>query len=211
MVNRVKTCAVIVAHPDDETLWSGGTILGHPEWQWFVVSLCRKSDKEREAKFYQAMIRLGADGTMGDLDDGPAQSPQNIQEVAQIVLDLLPVPSFDLIITHSPQGEYTRHLRHEETSLAVINLLESRKIRTKELWLFAYEDHQRKHYPIPIQNGTYYETLSPKIWAEKYKIITDTYGFGPESWEAKTTPKSEAFWRLNSLLEATNWIEQKPL
>src|SRR5690606_15263811 len=107
MVNRVKTCAVIVAHPDDETLWSGGTILGHPEWQWLVVSLCRKSDKEREAKFYQAMTRLGADGTMGDLDDGPDQSPQKIQEVAQIVLDLLQVPSFDLMIIHSHQAEYT--------------------------------------------------------------------------------------------------------
>ena len=25
---------MIVAHPDDETLWAGGTILKHPEWHW---------------------------------------------------------------------------------------------------------------------------------------------------------------------------------
>jgi len=25
-----KSAAVIVAHPDDETLWAGGTILSHP-------------------------------------------------------------------------------------------------------------------------------------------------------------------------------------
>jgi len=25
-----KTVAIIVAHPDDETLWAGGTILSHP-------------------------------------------------------------------------------------------------------------------------------------------------------------------------------------
>jgi len=95
--NKVKTCAVIVAHPDDETLWSGGTILGHPEWQWFVVSLCRKRDKERAARFYQAMSKLSAAGAMGDLDDGPGQSPQNTQKVEQTVLGLLPTTSFDLI------------------------------------------------------------------------------------------------------------------
>ena len=42
-----KAVAVIVAHPDDETLWAGGTILSHPSWQWFIVCLCRGSDKDR--------------------------------------------------------------------------------------------------------------------------------------------------------------------
>jgi LmbE family N-acetylglucosaminyl deacetylase len=46
-----KAVAVIVAHPDDETLWAGGTILSHPSWQWFIVCLCRGSDKDRAPKF----------------------------------------------------------------------------------------------------------------------------------------------------------------
>ena len=29
-----NTCAVIVAHPDDETLWAGGIILMYPEANW---------------------------------------------------------------------------------------------------------------------------------------------------------------------------------
>ena len=29
----VGKCAVIVAHPDDETLWAGGTMLMHPDCQ----------------------------------------------------------------------------------------------------------------------------------------------------------------------------------
>lgn len=33
--------AIIVAHPDDETIWSGGLILKKPEWQWTVLSPCR--------------------------------------------------------------------------------------------------------------------------------------------------------------------------
>jgi LmbE family N-acetylglucosaminyl deacetylase len=31
--NRTKNVAIIVAHPDDETLWAGGTILNHPYWR----------------------------------------------------------------------------------------------------------------------------------------------------------------------------------
>ena len=50
-----KSIAVIVAHPDDETLWAGGTILSHPANNWFVVSLCRASDKDRSTRFYNTL------------------------------------------------------------------------------------------------------------------------------------------------------------
>ena len=36
-----RKSAVIVAHPDDETLWCGGIILIHPEADWHIISLCR--------------------------------------------------------------------------------------------------------------------------------------------------------------------------
>ena len=38
-----RKAAVIVAHPDDETLWAGGTILMHPETKWTIIALCRKN------------------------------------------------------------------------------------------------------------------------------------------------------------------------
>jgi len=31
-------CAVIVAHPDDETLWMGRTVLMHPECEWTIIA-----------------------------------------------------------------------------------------------------------------------------------------------------------------------------
>ncbi len=65
MNKEIKRVAIIVAHPDDETLWAGGTILSHPEWECFVVSLCRKSDPDRAPKFKKVLEVLGADGISG--------------------------------------------------------------------------------------------------------------------------------------------------
>ena len=76
-----KRAVVIVAHPDDETLWAGGTILLNRKYRWTVVTLCRRSDPDRAPKFFRVLARLGAEGKMGDLDDGPAQIPLRLQEV----------------------------------------------------------------------------------------------------------------------------------
>ena len=85
-----KTVAVIVAHPDDETLWAGGTILSHPSWKWFVVCLCRGSDEDRSPRFSNALKILKSEGIIGDLDDGPEQKPLKEYEVKQAILKLLP-------------------------------------------------------------------------------------------------------------------------
>ena len=110
-----KKVALIVAHPDDETLWAGGTILCHPTWDCFIVCLCRASDKKRAPRFYKALKVLRSTGAMGDLDDGPEQKPLEEAVLQRTILQLLPPKHFDLLLSHSPKGEYTRHLRHEET------------------------------------------------------------------------------------------------
>lgn len=206
-----KKVALIVAHPDDETLWAGGTILSYPSWQWFIVCLCRGNDKERAPKFYNALKILKSEGIMGDLDDGPEQRPLDEKEIEQTVLDLLPAMHFDLIISHNPSGEYTRHLRHEETSKSVINLWHTGKISTNELWTFAYEDGNKEYYPRPVESATIYRLLTHRTWLRKYRLITETYGFETNSFEAKTTPKAESFWRFTNKNEAKKWLIDKSI
>jgi len=201
-----KTVVLIVAHPDDETLWAGGTILCHPSWKWFIVCLCRGSDIDRAPKFYKALKILKSDGIMGDLDDGPDQKPLREKEVEQTILDLLPPKHFDIIISHNPSGEYTRHLRHEEVSRAVIMLWNTGKISTSELWTFAYEDGNKKYYPKSVGNASIYLTLSNRIWLKKYNIITETYGFDKNSFEAQTTPRTESFWHFTNPRKAKEWL-----
>ena len=68
-IDKEKKCVVIIAHPDDETLWAGGMILTHPHWDWYIISLCRKHDPDRSPKFEKALRELKSEGVMGDLDD----------------------------------------------------------------------------------------------------------------------------------------------
>ena len=207
MDKEANTVAVIVAHPDDETLWCGGSILNNPQWRCFIASLCRKNDPDRAPKFEKVLKELDADGAMGDLDDGPGQFPLSDDEVESAIMSLLPSGQFDLILTHSIYGEYTRHRRHEEIGKAVIRLWHAGKLKTKALWAFAYEDGGRSDLPTAIKNASLHSVLPAAIWNKKYHIITDLYGFTANSWEAQSTPTEEAFWQFFNSGQAYQWLQ----
>lgn len=205
---KSKSVALIVAHPDDETLWAGGTILSHPSWKCFIVCMCRSGDTDRALRFHNALKVLRCEGIMGDLDDGPEQKLLDENEVESAIMNLLPKEHFDLVISHNPSGEYTRHIRHEEVSKAVIGLWHSGKISAAELWTFAYEDGKKEYYPRPVGNASINHRLTKRIWLRKYSLITETYGFGKDSWEAETTPLAEAFWQFTDPHDAKRWLKQ---
>lgn len=206
---KPKAVAVIVAHPDDETLWAGGTILSQPTWACFIITLCRASDTDRAPKFFRALQALGAEGNMANLDDGPEQNPLADNEVQETILQQLPQKHFDLVISHNPAGEYTRHRRHEEIGEAVIMLWQEGHLSTNELWVFAYEDGRKQYLPRPIKTAMIYRVLPEDIWQKKYSVITETYGFEKNSFEAKTTPRAEAFWQFTNSVVAQQWLENK--
>jgi hypothetical protein len=166
----------------------------HPNVKWTVVTLCRKSDPDRAPRFYKALEILRADGFMADLDDGPEQTPLDSDHIQKTIEQILPSKIFDLIITHSTSGEYTRHRRHEETAEAVLALWKSGRLSADELWAFAYEDGNRKYLPRAVKDADLLVGLNKEIWQQKYDIITKIYGFNKDSFEAKTTPSQEAFW-----------------
>jgi hypothetical protein len=189
---------MVVAHPDDETLWAGGLVLMTPGWRWRIVALCRGSDLDRRPKFFRVLERLGAGGTISDLDDGPEQRPLAPGLVETAVGEALPESGFDLVVTHGPMGEYTRHRRHEEVSRAVLALWESGAVQAREIWLFAYTDEARSHLPRAVDGAPLQLSLPAAVYESKRGIIRDLYGFAPDSWEFRTTPEKEAFWRLQT-------------
>jgi hypothetical protein len=133
---------------------------------------------------------------MADLDDGPEQMPLPENRVQNSIMQLLPSDRYDLVFTHGLFGEYTQHLRHKEVSRAVMALHRTRRLHACQVLCFAYGDDHREQQSQVDDRVDILIRLSDNIWQKKYKIITEIYGFSPGSWEARTTPKKEAFWEF---------------
>jgi len=185
--------ALVVAHPDDETLWAGGLLLSNPEWSPFIVSLCRGKDADRAPRFAKALACLGAEGAMGDLNDDPEQTLLPTRDVKAAICDLLPGREYDLLLTHAPNGEYTRHRRHEEVSNAVRDLRREGVLSVERLCQFAYEDGGGAYAPRPRKEAQFHLALFDDVWARKRAIITGIYGFAEDSWEVRAVSRSEGF------------------
>ena len=144
-----------------------------------------------------------------NIDDGPDQIPLTEDVVKRAIQVLLPADDFGLVITHSPAGEYTRHRRHEEIGNAVIQLWQGGQINTGELWAFAYEDGVGKYLPRPVQTADLFFPLTDETLQQKYNMINTEYNFSKDSWEARTTPNAEAFWRFTNSLDAMNRLTKE--
>lgn len=98
---------MIVAHPDDESLWGGGHLL---DKGYFVVCLTNGNNTVRRSEFYAALKEYGCQGIMfsyPDLERGKRSDWSNYSDIIAKDLNvLLTYKRWDMIATHNPKGEY---------------------------------------------------------------------------------------------------------
>ena len=187
--------AIIVAHPDDETIWSGGLILKNPEWQWTVLSLCRADDPDRSRRFESVSRLLGFDAFISDVDDSnPLRQIDTQRDIGSRILNFLASTCWDLCLTHGSNGEYG-HPRHKEVHGEVLRLAHDGTLECRQLWTFAYECNVQKRFCIPHSNANELVHLSDKELFEKRRIVHGEYGYGEDSFEVRSCITPESFRR----------------
>ncbi len=117
-----KKCLMIVAHPDDESLFGGQELLDGNEWH--VVCLTNAQKVARVQGFRAAMQYAGATCEIWDYPDRPGLSRDApnarlswqpfMDEMKARLKGIADLIQFGQIVTHNPEGEYG-HEHHKLT------------------------------------------------------------------------------------------------
>jgi LmbE family N-acetylglucosaminyl deacetylase len=116
---KVQHRLLVVAHPDDETIFFAGALLSKRDLPWHVICLtdgnANGRGTERHQEFLAATEILGAKNvTQWEYQDNHREHLP-VDEIAARLREL-PLPKE--IFTHGPFGEYG-HRHHQDCSLAV--------------------------------------------------------------------------------------------
>ena len=171
---------IIVAHPDDETIWMGGFILRNKNYDWTILSLCRKHDKDRSPKFKKACDFYNAKSFMDNLND-TNKKPVDIERIIKKIKKHIE-NNYDFVFTHNSNGEYC-HIRHKEVHQAVMKMINRKLLKAGKLLFFSYFNAK---FNKKIK-------LTKEELETKKKIITEMYGFQKNSFEEENCRQVETF------------------
>lgn len=179
---------MIVAHPDDETIWGGSHLL---HGNYTVLCITNKNNKKRKKEFMQAMKKTHSKGIILNYPDKTNGQRDNwnsckkaIQKDIQNEIDS---KNWDTIVTHNPHGEYG-HIHHKMVSKFVTKIVKKEKETKKLVYFGQYTARKNK---ANLKNE---KRMSKQNYKEKMKII-QVY-----------TSQDKVMNHLHHMLPYENWI-----
>lgn len=161
---------VIVAHPDDETLFFGGLILSENNHQWTVIVVTdANADGQgqiRHQQYKDACSQLGVKEIIQwDFPDIFEKRLDQSKLSQKVQFFLKSNPQITRVYTHGPAGEYG-HPHHQDVSFAVHDCIhnDSELNQRIELWSVAYNSFPDKEL-----------TLSKESFEKKRRILQGPY------------------------------------
>ena len=127
---------LLVAHPDDETIFCGGTMLLYPNCKWTVISI---TDDGRPYAFKEAMksfkklgVNIVSYKTLGQKNIPQGAQVSELVEERKIWVEVLKKLRLnsDIVLTHNKNGEYG-HGAHKLLSATADDLFSN-------VWKFIY-------------------------------------------------------------------------
>ena len=177
---------MIVAHPDDETIFGGKHI---SKGGYFIVCLTNQNNSVRRAEF-NAMLDLSKnEGVILDFPDKTHGKRDNWkkskEQIEEVITHYVKEKKWESITTHNADGEYG-HIHHKMTHQLVTKVCEREK-QTDNLFYFApYYKKQdlKKHTLTPMsEKDLKTKTTLADVYISQEKVCNNLKHIFPyEEW-----------------------------